>query len=69
MLEVRIRACHVQGISSARTTNRPIHVAQALENPVRDTNRIVLPPASYLHEQDKIEKRWPAAIEFIKSAS
>ena len=39
---------------------------QALENPRRDTNRIVLPPASYLHEKEKIEQRWPAAVKFIR---
>ena len=33
---------------------------------MRDTNRIVLPPASYLHEKEKIEKRWPAAVRFIQ---
>ena len=32
----------------------------------RDLNRIVLPPASYLHEKEKIEKRWPAAVKFIR---
>ena len=32
---------------------------------MRDTNRIVLPPASYLHEREKIEKRWPAAVRFV----
>ena len=37
-----------------------------MENPRRDTNRIVLPPASYLHEKEKIEKRWPAAVRFIE---
>ena len=30
------------------------------------TDRIVLPPASYLHEKEKIEKRWPAAVKFIE---
>ena len=33
---------------------------------MRDTNRIVLPPASYGHEREKIERRWPAAVGFIK---
>ena len=33
---------------------------------VRDTSRIVLPPASFLHEQEKIKERWPAAIRYIK---
>ena len=26
----------------------------------------MLPPASYLHEKEKIEKRWPAAVKFIE---
>ena len=27
----------------------------------------MLPPASFLHEKEKLEKRWPAAVEFIKA--
>jgi indolepyruvate ferredoxin oxidoreductase alpha subunit len=27
----------------------------------------VLPPASFLHEKEKVEKRWPAAVDFIRS--
>ena len=41
-------------------------VADALENPRRDTGRIVLPPASFLHEKEKIAKRLPAAVDYIK---
>ena len=67
MLEVRIRSCHVHGRFAAKDNKRPTFtMAQALENPRRDTNRIVLPPASYQHEKEKIEQRWPAAISFIK---
>jgi indolepyruvate ferredoxin oxidoreductase alpha subunit len=39
----------------------------AMENPVRDLSRIVLPPASFLHEHEKVEKRWPAAVDYIQS--
>src|SRR5882724_9223817 len=68
MLEVRIRACHVTGSFVAKDNKRPPFTPkQALANPVRDVNRIVLPPASYLHEKEKIEKRLPAALEFIKA--
>lgn len=68
MLEVRIRCCHVHGSFVAKDNRRPAFtVKDAVENPVRDTNRIVLPPASFLHEQEKVTKRWPAAIEFIRS--
>jgi indolepyruvate ferredoxin oxidoreductase, alpha subunit len=67
MLELRIRACHVYGSFTARDNARaPFSLKDALEHPVRDTNRVVLPPASYLHEREKIEKRWPAAVRFIE---
>ncbi len=67
MLEVRIRACHVHGRFAAKDNKRPdFALREALENPRRDTERIVLPPASYLHEREKIERRWPAAVNFIK---
>jgi len=68
MLEVRIRACHVHGRFIARDNRPPaMTLAHALDNPRRATERIVLPPASFLHEKEKIERRWPAAVDFIKS--
>jgi indolepyruvate ferredoxin oxidoreductase, alpha subunit len=66
MLQLRIRACHVHGQFIAKDNRRPeFTLAQALENPQRDVSRIVLPPASFLHEREKIEQRWPAAVKFI----
>ena len=70
MLEIRIRACHVHGRFIAKDNQRPAFTfTDALETPRRDTNRIVLPPASFLHEQEKIKDRFPAAIKFVKDAS
>jgi len=67
MLELRIRACHVHGRFIAKNNVRPaFSLRDAMENPVRDVNRIVLPPASFLHEQEKIRDRWPAAQQFIQ---
>ncbi|HEY4748012.1 MAG TPA: hypothetical protein VIH38_10610, partial [Steroidobacteraceae bacterium] len=67
MLELRIRACHVYGSFTARDNVRSTFTLKdALEHPVRDTNRVVLPPASYLHEKEKVEKRWPAAVRFVR---
>ena len=67
MLQLRIRGCHVHGRFIAKENKRPaFSLAQALESPARDTSRIVLPPASFLHEQEKIKDRWPAAIRYIK---
>ena len=67
MLELRIRACHVHGSFTAKNNVRPpFTLKDAIENPSRDPSRIVLPPASFVHEQEKIQKRWPAAQEFIQ---
>ncbi len=67
MLELRIRACHVHGRFKTRDNKRPAFTLQdAMENPVRDASRVVLPPSSYLHEQEKVSERWPAAVRFIE---
>ncbi|MBS0446780.1 MAG: indolepyruvate ferredoxin oxidoreductase subunit alpha [Proteobacteria bacterium] len=67
MLQLRIRACHVHGEFIAGDNRAPdFTLKQALEQPQRDTSRIVLPPASFLHEQEKIRDRWPAAVRYIE---
>ena len=67
MLMVRIRSCHVTGSFTARDNQRPkLTVRDALSNPRSDFNRVVLPPMSYAHEQDKVKNRWPAAEKFIR---
>ncbi|WP_027474119.1 indolepyruvate ferredoxin oxidoreductase subunit alpha [Curvibacter gracilis] len=67
MLQMRIRSCHLHGRFVASDNRAPAFtVKDALENPVRDLDRIVLPPASFLHEREKIQKRWPAALKFIQ---
>ena len=66
MLMVRIRSCHVTGSFATRDNKRPPEtVREALSNPRSDFARVVLPPMSYAHEQDKIKNRWPAAEKFI----
>lgn len=66
MIELRVRACHVTGSFVAKDNKRPpLTVGQAAANPRRDLNRIVLPPANFLHEHEKIEQRWPAAVQFV----
>jgi indolepyruvate ferredoxin oxidoreductase alpha subunit len=66
MLMVRIRSCHVTGQFTARDNQRPpLSVREALSNPRSDFARVVLPPMSYAHEQDKVKNRWPAAERFI----
>src|SRR5882672_5438934 len=67
MLELRIRACHVHGSFIAKDNVRPrFTLKDAIENPSRDASRIVLPPGSFLHEHEKIHKRWPCAQKFIR---
>ena len=66
MLMVRIRSCHVTGSFETKdNVPPPLSVAEAIANPQSDFKRVVLPPWSYIHEQDKVETRWPAAEKFI----
>ena len=67
MLMVRIRSCHVTGSFQTRDNQRPVlSVKEALSNPRSDFARVVLPPMSFVHEQDKVKNRWPAAERFIR---
>src|SRR6202012_3432071 len=67
MLMLRIRACHVVGQFRAKDNRRPpFTLQQAMNNPVRSFERIILPPSTYAQERAKIEHRWPAAVKFIK---
>lgn len=67
MLQMRIRSCHLHGqFVTADNVPPAFTVKDAMENPARDVDRIVLPPASFLHEREKIQQRWPAAIRFIQ---
>lgn len=67
-LQMRIRSCHVHGRFIAKDNQPPpLALREAMENPRRDVDRIVLAPASFQHEQEKVIDRWPAAVEYIKA--
>ncbi len=67
MLLLRIRACHVYGSFVAKDNVRPgFGLKDALDRPRRRLDRVVLPPASYLQEREKVEQRWPAAVRFVE---
>ncbi|CAN5514351.1 indolepyruvate ferredoxin oxidoreductase subunit alpha [soil metagenome] len=67
MLQLRIRSCHVHGQFVASDNVRSAFtIREAMETPRRDVSRIVLPPASFAHEQEKVKERWPAAVRFIE---
>lgn len=67
MLQVGIRSCHQHGEFIAADNQRPpLSIRDAMEHPNRDVDRIVLPPASFEHEKQKVEQRWPAAVRFIQ---
>ncbi len=68
MLELRIRACHVQGAFSTKPNKPPsFSKKHFLQSPDFDFNRVCLPPATYAQEKHKIDVRWPAAVAFIKN--
>ena len=68
MLELRIRACHVQGSFRTKANRAPAFSSKHfLDGPDFDYGRICLPPATYAQEKHKIDVRWPAAVAFIKN--
>ena len=67
MLMLRIRACHVVGRFTAKNNRRPGYtLQQAMDNPSRSFDKIILPPSTYAQERAKIEHRWPAAVNFVR---
>jgi indolepyruvate ferredoxin oxidoreductase, alpha subunit len=67
MLMLRIRACHVVGHFRTKDNRRPpFTLQQAMDNPRRSFDKIILPPSTYAQERAKIEQRWPAAVKFVR---
>jgi indolepyruvate ferredoxin oxidoreductase alpha subunit len=66
MMELRIRACHLDGRFEARDNKRPKYSKRDLiENPIFNKDRISLPPATYVQEKLKVEVRHPAAVRYV----
>lgn len=67
ILQLRIRSCHLYGEFEAKDNKKAEKsIKDFINNPTRDLQRIVLPPASFAHEIEKQEHRLPKAIKFIK---
>jgi indolepyruvate ferredoxin oxidoreductase alpha subunit len=67
MLELRIRACHVQGSFKTKNNRESLYSRKnQLQAPDFNYDRICLPPATYAQEKHKIDVRWPAAVGFIR---
>ncbi|SLN76363.1 thiamine pyrophosphate-dependent enzyme [Oceanibacterium hippocampi] len=67
MMEFRIRACHVHGRFRTSDNKRPaISRNDLLSEPDFDYERICLPPSTYTQEQDKVKRRFPAAVDLVR---
>ena len=66
-LELRIRACHVHGAFKAKDNRKPaVSKSELIASPDFDFARICLPPATYAQEKQKVEVRWPVAVEYVR---
>jgi indolepyruvate ferredoxin oxidoreductase alpha subunit len=63
---LRIRGCHVTGEFVSSDNKVPEYSKTALLTPEREQDKIILPPNVYDQEAEKLNKRLPAAIDFIK---
>lgn len=67
MYQMRIRACHMHGRFVAKDNRRgSFSRKDALDNPVGSGDAIILPPHTFRHEQQKINDRWPGAVDYIR---
>jgi indolepyruvate ferredoxin oxidoreductase alpha subunit len=68
MMQLRIRACHVQGEFIAKDNVSPAHGENAkfAEPAPFQYERLSHPPVTFLQERRKIEERLPAARKFIR---
>jgi indolepyruvate ferredoxin oxidoreductase alpha subunit len=66
-VQLRILACHVQGRFRAKDNRVPQWSGRRkFEQPRRDQLKVTMPPLTFGQERDKMERRLPAAIRFIK---
>jgi indolepyruvate ferredoxin oxidoreductase alpha subunit len=67
MMEFRIRACHVTGRFATKDNKKAaFSMNDRIPEPRFDLDKIALPPSTYMQEKMKVEKRFPAAIDFIR---
>jgi len=67
MMQLRVRACHLQGRFVARDNRAPpVSTRHRLDEPARfDYGRLAHPPVTFVQEKLKITERLPAAQKFI----
>jgi indolepyruvate ferredoxin oxidoreductase, alpha subunit len=66
-VQLRILACHVQGRFRAKNNRMPEWSGRRkLDEPRWDLMKVTMPPLTFGHERDKMERRLPAAMKFIK---
>ena len=67
MMELRIRACHVQGSFEAKDNlASPINGKNKADDPASFLyDRLAHPPVTFKHEKQKVEDRIPSARKFI----
>ena len=63
---MRIRSCHVTGEFISSDNVSPSYSDINPVSPNREVEKIILPPNVYHQEQEKIAKRLPAAIKFLR---
>ena len=67
LYQMRIRACHMHGRFIAKHNRKgSFSRKNALDNPAKSGDAIILPPHTFRHEQEKIHDRWPAAVDYIR---
>ncbi|MEC7490892.1 MAG: indolepyruvate ferredoxin oxidoreductase subunit alpha [Pseudomonadota bacterium] len=70
IMQLRVRACHVQGrFVSKDNVKPPVNVMEKQKSPAPfDYGRLAHPPVTFVQEKLKIDQRLPAAQEYIRES-
>ena len=70
IMQLRVRACHVQGrFVSKDNVKPPVNVREKQKSPAPfDYGRLAHPPVTFVQEKLKIDQRLPAAQEYIRES-
>jgi indolepyruvate ferredoxin oxidoreductase alpha subunit len=67
MIELRVRLCHLHGEFVCSDNTRPPH---SRSRPIAVSHfeyaNVTMPPSTYAQERQKIDSRWPRALEYIR---
>jgi len=67
MIEMRVRLCHLHGEFVCKANASPQHSrTRKIVESSFDYGKVTMPPSTYVQEKQKLESRWPRAVDYVR---